>query len=446
VRRTGGAWALAAALLAAAPALAAPTAPAPDAWWTRYGDPQLDALMADALARSPSLAQARARIAAADAEAGLAHAPLSPTLDLAATAQGQKVSRNAGFPPQFVPRGYRSVGQIGADFGLALDIWGRNRAAYAAAVSEAQAARLDAVEVRAALTASLATAYADFARAWADRDAAEAVARTRDTLAALAVRRWAAQAITARERDDAVAAAAVAHDEAGAKAAALALDAHRLALLAGAPPSRGEALAAPQLNAAPAAVAEAPLDDARAAEARPDVRAAALRVQAADHQVEAARSAGRPRLDLSALFGLQALGLDNLLRAGSDIGQAGLSALFPVLQGGRPAAELRRARAERDARAAALQAARLDAEREAADARSAVREAHDRRVSAEAAQAAGEASAVIVRRRYDAGLVTSDEALQAQAGLIEIHRRVLEQRARGLAAEAALVHALGALS
>ena len=33
-----------------------------DAWWRAYGDPQLDALMAEALAGSPTLAVAEARI------------------------------------------------------------------------------------------------------------------------------------------------------------------------------------------------------------------------------------------------------------------------------------------------------------------------------------------------------------------------------------------------
>src|SRR5271167_2868277 len=44
-------------------ALAAPTADWPaDDWWKRYGDRQLDALMDEALAGSPTLAQAQARV------------------------------------------------------------------------------------------------------------------------------------------------------------------------------------------------------------------------------------------------------------------------------------------------------------------------------------------------------------------------------------------------
>src|ERR1700752_2888393 len=45
-----------------------------DQWWRIYGDPQLDQLVAEALAKAPSLAQASARLREADPRAGLATA------------------------------------------------------------------------------------------------------------------------------------------------------------------------------------------------------------------------------------------------------------------------------------------------------------------------------------------------------------------------------------
>src|SRR5437763_12479828 len=54
---------------ATAQTLAAPARDWPaDAWWTAYGDPQLDGLMAEALAGSPTLAAAQARVARAEAQ------------------------------------------------------------------------------------------------------------------------------------------------------------------------------------------------------------------------------------------------------------------------------------------------------------------------------------------------------------------------------------------
>src|ERR1700694_1623341 len=50
----------------------------PDLWWHGYGDPQLDALVAEALAGSPSLEIAQARLRAAQAQAIAAGAARAP--------------------------------------------------------------------------------------------------------------------------------------------------------------------------------------------------------------------------------------------------------------------------------------------------------------------------------------------------------------------------------
>lgn len=58
----------AAASYAAAQSFAAPDAQWPtDRWWSAYGDPQLDQLIDEALAGSPDLAAAHARVRQADA-------------------------------------------------------------------------------------------------------------------------------------------------------------------------------------------------------------------------------------------------------------------------------------------------------------------------------------------------------------------------------------------
>src|SRR5664279_845015 len=54
-------------------------------WWHRYGDVQLDQLIAEGLAGSPPLAAARVRIARADAAAGIARSALFPQVAGAAT-------------------------------------------------------------------------------------------------------------------------------------------------------------------------------------------------------------------------------------------------------------------------------------------------------------------------------------------------------------------------
>jgi len=55
-------------------------------WWSAYGDRQLDALMAEALAASPDLAAAAARLHTAQGYAQQAGAALAPHLDATASA------------------------------------------------------------------------------------------------------------------------------------------------------------------------------------------------------------------------------------------------------------------------------------------------------------------------------------------------------------------------
>src|SRR3546814_12830289 len=68
-----------------------------------------------------------------------------------------------GIPPDFVPDGIQDTGHVAGTFAFDLDLWGKNRAALAAATSEAEAARVDEAQARLMLTTGIAAAYADLA-------------------------------------------------------------------------------------------------------------------------------------------------------------------------------------------------------------------------------------------------------------------------------------------
>ncbi|HEX2815251.1 MAG TPA: TolC family protein, partial [Phenylobacterium sp.] len=164
----------ASASYATAQSLAAPGRDWPaDAWWAAYGDAQLDSLMQEALAGSPDLAAAQARVRKAEAVASAAHAQELPAVSGNAGIEEMKQSYNLGIPAQFVPQGYNDYGRGTLDFSWELDFWGKNRAAVAAAVSDARAAQADAAEARLMLSTNVAAAYADLARLYAERDVAD---------------------------------------------------------------------------------------------------------------------------------------------------------------------------------------------------------------------------------------------------------------------------------
>jgi outer membrane protein TolC len=87
-----------------------------DAWWRAYGDPQLDTLIDEALAGSPTMAQAQARVRKAEASTAVARSAMLPSLSANGTVQELKQSYNVGIPPAFVPKGYNDLGQVTLNF------------------------------------------------------------------------------------------------------------------------------------------------------------------------------------------------------------------------------------------------------------------------------------------------------------------------------------------
>src|ERR1700743_2955142 len=107
-------------------------------WWSAYGDEQLHALSAEGIANAPDLKIAEARLREADATAQQADADLWPTLTGKANVSETRASLNQGFPQQFqsfLPHGWHDGGQISGNLSYDLDLFGKDRAAFAGATS-----------------------------------------------------------------------------------------------------------------------------------------------------------------------------------------------------------------------------------------------------------------------------------------------------------------------
>jgi NodT family efflux transporter outer membrane factor (OMF) lipoprotein len=413
-----------------------------DTWWTAYGDPQLDRLMGEALAGSPTLAQAAARLRSAQARSQEARAATLPSLSANAQAAENKQSYNYGIPPLFVPKGYNDVGKVSFDLAYDLDLWGKNRAALKAATSEAQAARMDEAQARLVLTTGLAAAYADFTRLNAERDAADASVTNRRTSSDLVARRLANGAANRSEADQAHAAQASALQDLAALDEEIIIARNRIAALAGAGPDRGLALVRP--TAAPKAAFGLPANlAANLLGRRPDLQAARLRAEAAAKRIDVARAGFYPNLNLAAFIGSQALGIDNLTRSGSDIGQAGLAFSLPIFEGGRLQGAYRGARGDYDAAVATYDQTLVQALQEVADASASERALQVRLAEARIGLEAGEAAYKVASLRYEGGLTSYFTLLTAEDAVIAQRRAVAQLEARALTLDASLVRALG---
>ena len=96
-------------------------------WWKVYNDPQLSALIEEALQGTPTLAQAQARVRKAASTAAESKSALWPHLEIDAKTGEIKQSLNQGFPPEFsqyLPRGYNSEGYLALRLDYEFDFWG----------------------------------------------------------------------------------------------------------------------------------------------------------------------------------------------------------------------------------------------------------------------------------------------------------------------------------
>jgi NodT family efflux transporter outer membrane factor (OMF) lipoprotein len=413
-----------------------------DRWWTNYGDPQLDTLMDEALAGSPSLAQAEARVRKADALAEVAGAARKPKVDLNATVATIKQSYNNGIPALFVPKGYNDVVRGVVDLSWDTDLYGRNRAAMAAAVSEAEAARVDAAQARLVLTSSVAAAYADYVRLFLERDTALQAIELRHVTVGLATQRTQQGVANIGDQRQAETAEYQSQESLSALDEQISLARNRLAALAGAGPDRGLSLAPP--TKAPSSSFALPANLALdLVGRRPDVQAARLRADAMASRIKVARAGFYPNVNLTAYLGGQALHLNNIVDNGSDIGQLAAAISLPIFSGGRLEGAYKGARADYDAAVAAYDATLVQALQEVADAATSQRALDGRLTQARQALAAAEEAAKIARLRYEGGLSNALQAIIAEDAVILQRRYVTDLEARRLTLEAAMVRALG---
>jgi NodT family efflux transporter outer membrane factor (OMF) lipoprotein len=421
-----------------APAAAWPA----DQWWKAYDDPQLNALVDEALAGSPSLAIARARVIKARAQAAGAKAADLPSVSLNGYVAEHKESYNNGIPPAFVPQGYNDASKLTLDFNWDLDFWGRNRAAIAAASGEARAAQAEAAATRLMISAAVASSYADLGRQWALRDIAQRAVQLREETLKLTEQRRDNGAETDGAVRQAEAELHGARADLAAQEETLEVVRHQIAALLGAGPDRGLAISRPPL----ATVKAFGLPSSIAADLvgrRPDVTAARWRAEASAKRVDSAKAAFYPNINLAAYAGYQALNLKNLFIGGSDIGQVGPAFSLPIFEGGRLRAGLRGSQADRDAAVAAFDDTVTKALQEVADAAAGERALSTRLSESRAAVTAGEDAYRIARLRYDGGLGTYQSVLLAEQTLLSQRRALATLESRALQLDVALVKALG---
>jgi NodT family efflux transporter outer membrane factor (OMF) lipoprotein len=408
-------------------------------WWKAIGDPQLDKLVEEALAGNPDMALADARVRAALAAAGAADAARKPGLNAGASVAGARV------PPLLPPlaSGHFGVIKYGyLSFKWGLDLWGGKRAAWQASLGNARAMEIDARAARLQLSADVVQAYFDLAGAYAQRDLSRAELQRAEDFLKLTNKRVAngidSKFSLARIQSEA------ASDRAHLEAASNAVQSGGLVLAAllGAGPDRALDIPRPALPAIPALALPSDLP-ADLLGRRPDVVAARWRVEAAGHDIKAAKAKFLPNVNISALAGLIApstLDLFSLTNRFYTI-QPALS--LPVFEGGALRANLAGKDAARDIAVAQYNQTLVRAINQVAAQVDDLRSLEAQVDDAESARASAGQAYRLAMQRYRAGVGNFLEALSVRQQLIAAEQQLAALQTRRRSAWARLNEALG---
>lgn len=409
-------------------------------WWHAFGDPALDRLVEQALAGNPTLATARARVARAASLAEASRSASGPQAGLSLDATRQRYTENGLVPPPIAGNIYNNATlQIGLSWEP--DFFGRHEAELRSALGQGRAAQADAAVARNALAAQVTRAYLGLGRLLAQREVAERLLAQREEILRLVRDRVLAGLDTNVELRQGEGGLPEARTQIEQLAEQAELARHQLAALT-VQPAASLATLQPRLQALQPLAAPTRLG-ADLLGRRPDVVAARLRVEAATQDVNAARAAFYPNINLTAFVGLSAIGLDNLVDLGSRQYGAGPAIRLPLFDAGRLRANLNGRHADLDAAIAQYNGSVLEAVHEAGDAISSLQSIERQRREQSAAQASLESAYDLALQRYRAGLGTYLIVLNAEAQVLAQRRLEVDLRGRLLDTQAVLMRSLG---
>jgi outer membrane protein, multidrug efflux system len=419
-----------------APAAAAAVEPA---WWTAFGDPALDGLVAGALAENLDLRRASARVLEARALLGGARSDRWPRIEVGGTASRSKSNLAA-----FGGRGtiYREFFEANLSTRYEVDLWGRlsraEEAAWATLLQDEQSARV----VRQTLVADVVRAWLQARELQAQLDLTRrTIASYRHTVAAVEerYRRGVAPALEVHLARQNLLGAMANEPE---QERQLGEVVRRLEILAGRYPA-GRALAAsgtldaPVLPAVPAGLPSSLL------ERRPDLLAAEAGLHAATANVGAVRARLYPTLSLTGSAGYASGELRTWFDPASDVWSLAASLVMPLVNRGATRAQARAAEARAEQALAGYRQAVLVAFAEVEGALDAVRHQAEREALLAASVREAEAAVAQAEQRYRAGLDNLLVTLEAQRRLLAARGALLVTERAHRTARVNLILALG---
>ncbi|HWT71719.1 MAG TPA: efflux transporter outer membrane subunit [Oxalicibacterium sp.] len=414
----------------------------PDVAWARQiGGAPLQKLIDEAVAGNPNLQIAAARVAAAQAVTEAADASKNPTYSARFNSTYQRFSENYIIPPPYAGT-YDSDNSLTLNFSYDFDFWDKHGAELRSALARGRAAEAEQYNARLVLATSVAKAWIQLARQYAQLDLNQKQLDVSAKIAQLSELRYKAGLDPKSEPQQTRQQVANLGAEHAQLLESIALTRNQLAALLGQGPDRGLQIPRPILpEDATIALPDAlPLN---LVGRRPDIVAARWQVEAAQGDIAAAKTAFYPNVNLMAFAGFSSLGLNKLLQADSRVVGAGPAITMPIFARHTLRAGLKQRVAEYDTRVATYNLALTDALHEVADQVQSLRAVAQQDAQQQNATAAASGNLQLAQQRERVGTTNMLPALGAEMTLLQQQRLALDLRARRSALRIGLIKALG---
>lgn len=417
----------------------------PMQWWRSYNDPVLDKMVEEALAHNTNLTLAIARVDEARATLGIARADQLPGVSANADASRNQISERSPLFFPGIPSRYPDL-KATLNASWEIDFWGKYRRA-------AEAARADLLATESNRDAVRLTLIADVSRGYFNLRSLDAqIAVTRQTVAtrlgALALQRKRFEAGVSSELElhqvEAETAAAQAllpsleNQLAQQETSLSVLLGRSPRAIVGVSPERGAAIEA--LTVPPAVPAGLPSD---LLERRPDLQQAEQQLVSANARIGQAKAAYYPSISLTGFLGGESTKLADLFIVPARTWQLSASAAQLVFDAGRTSSQVKAAQARQQQALAQYQSVIQDAFKDTLDALVAQRKARERSEAEQARVAALQKALELAQLRYDNGVSSLLDVLDAERGLLDAQLSRVEAQRTQLAATADLFKALG---
>lgn len=414
-------------------------------WWKDYNDPQLNSLIAKALKDAPDMQIARQRITLAEAQAKATMAADGPQIDFSADAERQKMSAEGLMGPFAItdPAAgttgpWYTNGTFGLTAGWDLDLWGKNRAQVEARIGKVNAQKAEMEQTRQLLASSVARLYWEWQTQAAVGDVLAEIKHEQENIIG-ADRELYQHGITSSvegvETD--INASKTEEQLAGVKGKMKAVEA-RLQALTNTSSMKLTRHALPTAEAAlPATLGYELLSR------RPDLQEAHWYIEASLSEVDAAKAAFYPDVNLMAFLQQDALHLSDLFRSSAQ--QMGVTAglTLPIFDSGRLNANLDIAQAQNNLSVANYNKAVVDAVNQVARTASEVETLTAKNQQQQQVEKDAARVVALAQARFSAGIIAGSRVSEAKIPALKEHIATLTLKGQYVDATLQLTSALG---